>query len=222
RLRSFCASPVSYGATPHACCSAGPRHRALRAGGLGRGCRLGCSLCPGTRSMALAVGVPGAADTGVAPGHGSKAAAHLRPLTGLRFVAALLVVIHHYFGIATGDYGQRADPRVPNLIAAAFVGVNVFFILSGFILAYNYLGADGQLRVMRRDFWAAHFARIYPVYLLAFLVASLPSAHYLLSHHASPLSTTMTGLAALTLTQAWVPASSDAWNGPGWSLSAEA
>jgi peptidoglycan/LPS O-acetylase OafA/YrhL len=172
--------------------------------------------------MALTVGVPGAAETGVAPGRGSKDAAHLRPLTGLRFMAALLVVIHHYFGIATGDYGQRADPRVPNLIAAGFVGVDFFFILSGFILAYNYLGADGQLRVTRRDFWAARCARIYPVYLLAFLVATLPSAHSLLSHHASLLSTTMTGLAALTLTQAWVPASSDAWNGPGWSLSAEA
>ena len=164
--------------------------------------------------MALAVGVPVVAETAVAPGRGSKDAARIRPLTGLRFVAALLVVIHHYFGIATGDYGQRADPRVPNLIASAFVGVNFFFILSGFILAYNYLGADGQLRVTRRDFWAARFARIYPVYVLAFLVATVPSAHYLLSHHASPLSTTLTGLAALTLTQAWVPAASDAWNGP--------
>ena len=172
--------------------------------------------------MALAVGVPGAAESGGVPGRGSKDAAHLRSLTGLRFMAALLVVIHHDVGSATGDYGQRADPRVPNLIAAAFVGVNFFFILSGFILAYNYLGADGQLRVTRRDFWAARFARIYPVYVLAFLVATLPSAHSLLSHHASLLSTTMTGLAALTLTQAWIPASSDAWNGPGWSLSAEA
>ncbi|HKO24511.1 MAG TPA: acyltransferase, partial [Chloroflexota bacterium] len=172
--------------------------------------------------MALAVGVPGTAETGVVPGCGSKEAAHLRPLTGLRFMAALLVVIHHDFGIATGDYGQRADPRVPTLIAAGFVGVNVFFILSGFILTYNYLGTDGQLRVTRRDFWAARLARIYPVYLLAFLVATLPSAHYLLAHHASLLSTTMTGVVALTLTQAWVPASSDAWNGPGWSLSAEA
>jgi peptidoglycan/LPS O-acetylase OafA/YrhL len=172
--------------------------------------------------MALAMGVPGAAETSVVPSCGGKDTPHLRPLTGLRFMAALLVVIHHYFGIATGDYGQRADPRVPNLIAAAFVGVNVFFILSGFILAYNYLDADGQRRVTCRDFWAARFARIYPVYLLAFLVATLPSAHYLLAHHASLLSTIMTGLAALTLTQAWVPASSDAWNGPGWSLSAEA
>jgi peptidoglycan/LPS O-acetylase OafA/YrhL len=172
--------------------------------------------------MTLAVGVPGAAETGVVPGRGGKDVAHRKPLTGLRFMAALLVVIHHYFGIATGDYGQRADPRVPTLIAAAFVGVNFFFILSGFILAYNYLDADGQLRITCRDFWTARFARIYPVYVLAFLVATLPSAHYLLAHHASLLSTTMTGLAALTLTQAWVPASSDAWNGPGWSLSAEA
>src|SRR5436190_18076893 len=58
--------------------------------------------------------------------------------------------------------------------------------------------------------------------MLTFLVATLPSAHYLFAHHASLLSTTMTGLAALTLTQAWVPAASDAWNGPAWSLSAEA
>src|SRR5947209_20217313 len=126
-------------------------------------------LCVKAVTMAITAGASLVPERAMAPSQGSGTGAHLRPLTGLRFMAALLVVIHHYFGIATGDYGQRADPRVPTLIAAAFVGVNIFFILSGFILAYNYLDADGQLRITCRDFWAARFARIYPVYVLAFL-----------------------------------------------------
>jgi hypothetical protein len=49
------------------------------------------------------------------------------------------------------------------------MGVSFFFVLSGFILAYSYLG---QLRLggEKRRFWEARFSRIYPVYLLSLLI----------------------------------------------------
>jgi peptidoglycan/LPS O-acetylase OafA/YrhL len=48
--------------------------------------------------------------------------------------------------------------------------VNLFFILSGFILAYTY---DGQIegKTNRLHFWEARFARIYPVYFLSLVLA---------------------------------------------------
>ncbi len=136
---------------------------------------------------------------------------HLKPLTGLRFVAAMLVVVFHY-GLRTGEH-------FPSLFSVGFVGVSFFFLLSGFILVYNYVDPEAHLRGTRRNFWVARFARIYPVYLFALLVAAGP---FLWVHH-SLVSRAVTGITSLTLTQAWVPSpAGTTWDGPGWSLSAEA
>jgi len=107
-----------------------------------------------------------------------------------------------------------------NIVASGHIGVNFFFILSGFILAYNYLDADGRLRVRRRDFWIARFARIYPVYVVALLVALIPFVHGYASasrfRNAFTMATTLAGI------QAWIPFSRLSWNPPAWSLSVEA
>ena len=59
----------------------------------------------------------------------STASSRLKPLTGLRFIAALLVAFHN---------ASLAMPgRFPNIIVNGFAGVSLFFVLSGFILAYN-------------------------------------------------------------------------------------
>src|SRR6187200_2907241 len=91
----------------------------------------------------------------------------LDPLTSLRFVAALAVLVHHlspwYFqGIVSTWPGQIVTFE-------CFSGVTLFFILSGFILFYNY---EEKLRhpswTTIKDFYVARFARIYPVFLLSF------------------------------------------------------
>ena len=46
-----------------------------------------------------------------------------------------------------------------------FVFVGFFFLISGFILAYNY--AERPTPLVKRDFWVARFSRLYPVYLVA-------------------------------------------------------
>lgn len=151
----------------------------------------------------------------------------LMPLTGLRFMAAVLVVMFHFLDLrATQPAGplHAASKAAHNIIASGFSGVSFFFILSGFILAYNYLTPRGALRVSRRAFWLARGARIYPIYLLALAFAALP---FLQSGRHGPSPCTghhpvVTGLASLTLVQAWLPCSASVWNPPSWSLSAEA
>ena len=78
---------------------------------------------------------------------------HLTTLTGLRFVAALLVVMFHFLDLrpsATAGPLHAVSQAAHNVIARGFSGVSFFFILSGFILAYNYLTPRGEMRVSRR------------------------------------------------------------------------
>src|SRR5438128_7044986 len=91
----------------------------------------------------------------------SAAPVHLKPLTGLRFLAALLVVLYHV------DLASRL-PLSP-IVGIGYVGVSFFFVLSGFILAYTYLDAHGRLNRSRGAFWGARIARVYPVYLVAYI-----------------------------------------------------
>lgn len=151
----------------------------------------------------------------------------LDALTGLRFVAALHVVAFHL----TAGYRAHLPAAVRNVIDRGPESVSIFFILSGFVLAYNYRERAASAP---RAFWLARFARIYPVYALA-LVVGLPM---FLGHPPQyddiqlditrvPLGAALNTHAAawvawITLTQAWIPPLVLKWNYPGWSLSAEA
>ncbi|MBF9143765.1 acyltransferase family protein [Hymenobacter properus] len=79
-------------------------------------------------------------------------------LTGLRAVAAALVYVHHYNPFSPARFGWR----IHNLAAETHIGVTVFFVLSGFLIGYRYLGR----RVALRTYFANRVARIYPMYLL--------------------------------------------------------
>src|SRR5919202_5306181 len=147
---------------------------------------------------------------------------HLKPLTGLRFLAALLVVVHHF-----GPYvlsPLASDPlrtfkiAERNIVLTGMIGVDLFFVLSGFILAYTYLDGRGRLRGTRGQFWVARIARIYPVYVCIWAVTAVPFVwlHY---PHVVPVLSAAT---SLVLTQTWLPFFSADWNPPIWSLSNEA
>jgi len=141
----------------------------------------------------------------------------LDSLTGLRFVAAFLVVVFHF--------GNPPSPQlVHNIISHGFVAVSLFFILSGFILTYNYMDGDGRLKTGKREFMVARLSRIYPAYLLAFLVYAPFALQQIatIDAHSPWVNTTYFALAALTLLQSWSDATVLVWNEPAWSLSAEA
>ena len=183
---------------------------------------------------------------------GSPTAKPARPrldaLTGVRFLAAAHVVLYHEFRASVTAWADRltghaAHAAAPARAAAAVVthvaaglantggaSVGLFFVLSGFILAYCYLSPAGELTTSRRQFWVNRVARIYPTYLLGLvIIAPLVVRKTMAGAVAGPWQQPATwsqlwatlGL-NLTLTQAWVPPVATTWNGPGWSLSVEA
>ena len=147
----------------------------------------------------------------------------IRPLTSLRFVAAFWVVAYHYLTPALRAHG--APGWLVTVSAAGFVGVPVFFVLSGFVLAYNYDGQDLRAPAARRVFWAARFARVYPLYIVAFLL-SVPPALYALWTNVPGLPSirdhAVGAVLSPLLLQAWAGSAYEAWNTPGWTLSVEA
>jgi peptidoglycan/LPS O-acetylase OafA/YrhL len=143
-------------------------------------------------------------------------------LNGLRFLAALAVVIFHYAPRVDGYARLPVFPK--NVMNEGPAAVGFFFILSGFVLAHRYLHGGSDME-SARDFYRARFLRLYPAYLLAFLLY-LPVAvqRYVLSplagaggRHTFFLSAILSGL----MLQSWTPLA-QAWNGPSWSLSVEA
>jgi len=142
-------------------------------------------------------------------------------LTGLRFFAALAVVLYHFAGPVL-----RSGPgALNNVVSSGFVAVSFFYLLSGFVLAYSYTDLTGTLTSTRRSFWVARFARIYPAYLLAFLLAAPYNVNWTLRVNTflTALSKLVTGSAlVLTLQQAWTPWTAWYWNFPAWSVSVEA
>uniref|UniRef100_A0A8J4HBW8 Acyltransferase n=1 Tax=Acidicaldus sp. TaxID=1872105 RepID=A0A8J4HBW8_9PROT len=82
------------------------------------------------------------------------------PLTSLRGLAALTVVMQHFSATAQ----QHSSGWIPSLIPHGYVGVDFFFVLSGFIMAYTYAEAfatNGWLAMP--GFLAKRAARLMPL-----------------------------------------------------------
>ncbi|MDP1738475.1 MAG: acyltransferase [Caulobacter sp.] len=143
-------------------------------------------------------------------------AANIRPLTSLRFFAALWVVLFHYW--------PKLDAAVtPALVEKGYLGVELFFVLSGFILCHVYLSAFGESRFKYGAFLWNRLARVYPLHLatlggmialgVAAGLAGITIDASILRWDALP--------ANLLMVQAWGFAPAAAFNHPSWSISAE-
>ena len=58
---------------------------------------------------------------------------------------------------------------LPNLAAKGYLGVELFFVLSGFILSHVYLHAFAEKRFSYRGFLWARIARVYPLHIFTLL-----------------------------------------------------
>jgi peptidoglycan/LPS O-acetylase OafA/YrhL len=155
----------------------------------------------------------------------------IRGLTGLRGIAALIVFMAHTRETLEG---RGLSLQVPTLVERLFLSggrqVDIFFVLSGFILALIYrdwftggLKSASYVKFLRR-----RFARIYPLhfFMLMLVISCVVAAHVL---HVQ----TMTGLdkytrsslpATFLLVHGWgfVGDQGGPWNPPSWSISIEA
>jgi peptidoglycan/LPS O-acetylase OafA/YrhL len=142
----------------------------------------------------------------------NKSEGRLSALTGLRFLAAACIVVHHSrgcFGIPV-EFGFRF---------AFDQAVTFFFLLSGFILAYNYpdLSRPGDWG----RFWLARWSRVWPAHVATFLLVLAILAWDQVDVVAHPSRRAMA--ANLLLVQGWFPAWNAyfSYNAPAWSISAE-
>ncbi len=147
----------------------------------------------------------------------------LPEITSLRFVAAFAVLLLHY---------RELLGPLPDWVLRGFVGgqygVTFFFVLSGFILTYNYQDwfARGVQEKSYLRFQRLRFARIYPIYVFGLLldtpwhlIERVQTGQLAASGHEYWAS----WLLNLVGLQAWVPGVPYAmfWNTPAWSVSAE-
>ncbi len=145
----------------------------------------------------------------------------LDQLTGWRFIAAFGVVLCHF--------SEFLFPNQSPIFLSLWKGmanfVGFFFILSGFILAYNYQAKMVAGTTTVRSFLVARFARIYPALIFSLLVA-LPAFLYLnLKLHTPAQSLLTYSLSSVLLIKTWLPFASwsgiSAWNAPTWSIETE-
>lgn len=82
---------------------------------------------------------------------------HYEVLDGLRGVAAIAVVIFHFMEIAVPDYNN-------SFIAHAYLAVDFFFCLSGFVIAYAY---DSRLpEIGLASFFKLRLIRLHPLVVI--------------------------------------------------------
>ena len=151
----------------------------------------------------------------------------LPALTGLRGVAALWVVSFHMTSLLSKTFPDRAWIDSWIIPAHGWCGVDLFFVLSGFVLAHVHADEFGQLRgpaVVR--FARLRFFRVYPVngavllLILGLVVCDPVFASFYAHLGRGNLSAVAFAKTAAVATRWYLPGQGD-WNQPVWSLSAE-
>ena len=145
-------------------------------------------------------------------------------LTGIRGIAAVWVLLFHVQDIAESNGFTLGLPG-HDLVAAGWSGVDLFFVLSGFMLMHAHGGDTGRTAHGLKSFAVGRFWRIYPlsvaVLLLVTVLVRLDTlfADYYRQLSAGNLSATAFW-STLFLATRWYPFEGN-WNQPVWSLSAE-
>jgi peptidoglycan/LPS O-acetylase OafA/YrhL len=136
-------------------------------------------------------------------------------LTGVRFLAALLVVGHHTLSPSLVRGGLADVPILSDLADLGLVGVTFFFVLSGFVLTWSW--DDRRDKV---GFYGRRFARVWPLHAITYLLVALAVLPYV----GRETPGLVRGVLGLALVQSWT-GNVHAYfggNAVSWSLSCEA
>ncbi|MFR9796305.1 acyltransferase family protein [Streptomyces sp. MS06] len=140
----------------------------------------------------------------------------LRALDGLRLVAALMVAGYHYGGRggevtrAWGSSPRYQFPTLHTLFAYGSLGVQVFFVISGFVICMSGWGRS------LRSFFASRAARLLPAYWAALVLVTAVMALPFLSFKTVTPTETLLNFSMLQL-----PAGAHRVLGVCWTLWAE-
>jgi peptidoglycan/LPS O-acetylase OafA/YrhL len=149
-----------------------------------------------------------------------NAPSRIASLDGLRGIAAVGVMIFHFDHFFLPQAALTSMlPFMRPILDRAYLGVDLFFLMSGFVMAHIYgQKLSSNWRVHWKDFAIMRFARIYPLFVLTTLVVVV--THALAHIPLSWISFSSRSLALQPLLlQVWVALS---WNYPSWSISTEA
>lgn len=140
----------------------------------------------------------------------------LHPLTGVRGLAALWVWLYHAWLVA-GNRPIRLESLNLNLtpfFSQGWVGVDLFFVLSGFVLAWPYFGAQARAFSVG-DFLRRRGLRVIPAYYLQFFLLLCAGASGFILDLPGKTSTLFHLLLAHNFREAW------AFYLPWWTLPIE-
>lgn len=135
----------------------------------------------------------------------------LEQLTFTRFIAIIVVLFFHGGG---GVYLSAMDffPLSPILVSAT-TSVTYLYVLSGFVMSLVNHRPDEKFNVGK--YWTARFLRLYPLYLLSFLLVC-----YYYADSVAQIKLQKT-LANVLILQAWIPRYAQSFNFAAWSMTVE-
>lgn len=140
----------------------------------------------------------------------NKSTVRLDGVTISRFVAAFYVFIFHANLRAPIDLGGYFNGVVSN----GAIGMSLFFVLSGFVLTYNYDSG------VTKDYLIKRIKRIYPAYIFTGLI-TLPLLFLVDGHFVVGKIIASIVLYVFSI-QAWFYQAFNVWNfGGTWSVSVE-
>ncbi|GGY91964.1 acyltransferase family protein [Streptomyces poonensis] len=140
----------------------------------------------------------------------------LRALDGLRLVAALMVAVYHYAGrggdvaAAWGTSPKTQFPTLHSFAAYGCLGVQIFFVISGFVICMSGWGRP------LKSFFASRAARLLPAYWAAVVLVTAVFALPVVAYDAVSPSD-----ALVNLTMLQQPLGVDRVLGVCWTLWAE-
>jgi peptidoglycan/LPS O-acetylase OafA/YrhL len=90
--------------------------------------------------------------------HGATTHHYRRDIDGIRTIAVLSVVVYHFF---------------PDVLPGGFIGVDIFFVISGFLITQNILTQHALQRFSMRDFYERRIRRILPALSVVLIATSV-------------------------------------------------
>jgi peptidoglycan/LPS O-acetylase OafA/YrhL len=102
---------------------------------------------------------------------------------------------------------------ISSILFAGPVSVSYLYVLSGFVMSLIYYRPQEKFNV--RGYWSTRFVRVYPMYILSFLLTCLYYYDFIARIKPAKI------LSNLFLWQAWIPKYSQSFNPASWSLSVE-